>query len=278
MKFGRFNVSSHNLGFLKLDGGSMFGAVPKNLWNKLIPADDQNRIRLAARSLVISDGQRKILVDVGCGDKWDEKRAEIFAIENFPESQWGFNPEEITDVIFTHLHFDHAGGISRWANQEGGDIKPCYPKAIAHITSANFANAKHPNQREKASYLPENVSALEMMKEVNFTSGSQEIYPDLWVHQCDGHTIGQQWIEIKDGSKSIMFATDVVPTSKHLPVPFNMGYDIHAALLMQEKDEFLKKAVDSESIVAFQHDPEISAATITQDKRGHYCVKEVVEL
>lgn len=254
----------------------MFGSVPKNLWNKLIPGDEQNRITLATRSLLIKDGNRTFLVDVGCGDKWSDKEKSIFAVDNFPVSAWGFDPSAVTDVILTHMHFDHGGGISRWKDNSRTSIEPCYPKAKHYLQAGNLDAAKNPIIRERASYLKENISALELV-ETKLTNGSEEIHPGIWVHAVYGHTKAQQLIEVQDGKgRSIMFPTDLIPTSHHLPLPYHMGYDLWAYKLLEEKEAFLSKAMQTNSIVVFQHCPHIPAATITKNERGHYSVKEVI--
>ncbi len=277
MIFGEFEVSTHNLGFFRLDGGSMFGSVPKNIWNKLIQGDSENCIRLAARSLVIRHLDRVFLVDVGLGDKWSGKAKEIFAVDNFPVSKWGFDPKEITDVILTHMHFDHGGGIAKWKDENSKTIEPVYPKAMHYLQESQLEVAKNPNIRERASYLKENISALDLVN-LTKTNGDQEIYPGIKVHECNGHTRGQQWVEVTNKDRSIMFATDLIPTSRHLPLPYHMGYDLWVEKLLEEKDAFLSKAVKTNSIVVFQHDPEVSAATIKKDERGHYAVDEIVDL
>jgi len=279
MKFGRFEVSTHNFGFFRLDGGSMFGAVPKNIWSKLQPGDEDNCIKLATRSLLIKDGARTFLVDLGCGEKWSDKERKIFAINNFPVSELGFEPASVTDVILTHMHFDHCGGISRWKdpNAPAGEreIIPNYPNATHYIQEGNLEIAKNPCVREKASYLKDNVNALELVKTIK-TKGSQEIHPGIWVHEANGHTTGQQWIEVSDGTRSIVYPTDLIPTTGHVPVPYHMGYDMWAYRILVEKEDFLAKAMAKDSIVVFQHDPLIAAATITKDQRGHYAIKETL--
>ena len=274
MKFGRFDVSLHNLGFFRLDGGAMFGSVPKNLWAKRIQPDDENGIRLATRVMLIRDEKRTFLVDVGMGEKWDEKTRRIFAIQNVPPEEWGFAARDVTDVILTHLHFDHAGGISRF-KAGSKDTELTFPRAQLFLQEANLENAKAPNVKERASYLAENIECLDGAM-VSLVSGDMRIYPDIWLHQIDGHTQGQQWVEVRDGGQSLMYATDLVPTSHHLPVPFHMGYDINAGMLLQEKEAFLTKALETDSVVVFEHDPEIPAARIGKDAKGHFCVREVV--
>lgn len=275
MKVGSYQVSTINFGFFRLDGGAMFGSVPKNLWAKLTPADEENCIKLASRSLLIKGHGKTILVDVGLGDKWNEKSRKIFAINNTPTSEWGFNREDVTDVILTHLHFDHAGGITSYKNSSSQEVEISFPNATIYVQEENWVNANSPSLREKASYFPENVLPLNEAKLIK-NIGDLEILPGIIVHKCNGHTLGQQWVEIK-GKQSLMFATDLIPTSHHLPLPFTMGYDIHAAKVMEEKEAFLSYALKNNHIVVFQHDPEIVGCTVKKNEKGHYCVDEVVK-
>lgn len=272
MKLGRFTLHVHNFGFFALDGGSMFGSVPKNLWEKRIPADAQNRIRLATRSLIVEDGPRTFLIDCGMGTKWNEKQRGIYAIESSPAGQKPFQNDSVTDLILTHLHFDHAGGISHWKS-DGVTPEPSFPRAQVYVQEANLANAQAPTVKERASYLPENVNVLAQCT-LKALSGTMEICPGITVHRVDGHTRGQQWVEIHDGGEKIFFATDLIPTSHHLPLPFHMGYDCCAETLLHEKEDFLRRAVAENAIVFFQHDPEHMAATVELDARGHYGVRE----
>ena len=256
----------------------MFGSVPKALWAREAPPDTENRILLATRSLLIEDGKRKILVDAGCGDKWTEKTRAIFSIGEIPD-QYPDTPAPqyplpgITDVILTHLHFDHAGGVSRYG--EGG-LEPCYPGARHFVSAANRENAKHPNVRERASYLAENVDILDRI-DLILTEDGQEILPGLTVHRSDGHTRGLHWIELTDGEVTIAYPADLIPTSKHLPVPYVMGYDMCAERSMEEKRSFLEQAVAGRWIVVFEHDPDLAAARLAFDERGRAIVGERIE-
>lgn len=250
----------------------MFGSVPKNLWAQAAPPDDENRILLATRSLVIEDQDRRILVDLGCGDKWTEKSRAIFAI---PEGE--YRPVlGVTDVLLTHLHFDHAGGVSRF-RQTGPEIEPCYPEAVHHVSAENYENAKRPNVRERASYLPENVNALALVQ-LQLTHDEQEIWPGITVHRSDGHTRGLHWIKVSDGGETIVFPADLCPTSKHLPLPFVMGYDMCAQTALQEKSDFLRGAVEGNWVICFEHDPELAAARVRFDEKGRAFVSEGIEL
>lgn len=271
MKFGEFEISCHNFGNFALDGGAMFGSVPKNIWSRHIAADDKNRIPLATNCLLIRYRKQLILVDVGLGEKWNDKERSIYAINNKPESEWGFNPNEVTDIILTHLHFDHAGGISYF--DESGKVCPKFPKARVWLQEENLENAKSPGLKEKASYLPENINVLKEYR-LELVRGSQEIFSNIWVHQANGHTEGQQWIEIRDGSKSIAYTTDLIPTSHHLPLPFTMGYDMCAKTILDEKKALLDKALKDDWIIAFEHDVALEAARICLSDKGHFAVKE----
>jgi glyoxylase-like metal-dependent hydrolase (beta-lactamase superfamily II) len=260
MQIGRYRITLHNHGFFRLDGGAMFGSVPKTLWARDAPPDDENRILLATRSLVIDDANRRLLVDVGCGDKWNEKSRQIFCIASDP-----YQPVPgVTDVLLTHLHFDHAGGVSCFLE---GQPTPNYPRAKHFVSQINFENARNPHRRERASYLPENVDVLKQVDLV-LTQNGQEIWPGISVHQCDGHTRGLQWVKVADTETTLAFPTDLIPSSKHLPVPYVMGYDMCAEVAMAEKESFLQQAVDGNWIVVFEHDPAVAAGRISFDEQG----------
>lgn len=270
IKFGEFEITLYNFGFFRLDGGSMFGSVPKNIWSKRIPADSENCIKLALRSMVIRTAKRLFLVDVGMGEKWSDKERAIYGLDNFPESTRPFAADEVTDIILTHLHFDHAGGISHRTPQ--GEIALSYPNARIHVQEANLANALNPNMKERASYLKDNVEPVRSAN-INLLQDGTEIYPGISGHRVDGHTIGQQWIEVRNGNESIVFPTDLIPTAAHLPVPFHMGYDICAGTILKEKADFLERAEKHNWTVVFQHDAEVESGKVGRDQKGHFCLR-----
>jgi glyoxylase-like metal-dependent hydrolase (beta-lactamase superfamily II) len=277
MRVGPFTVSAYNHGYFRLDGGAMFGTVPKTIWSKLMPPDDDNRIRMAARSLIIRAEERVFMVDAGMGDRWTEKLRRIYDIQPEADNDPGFDTDSVTDIILTHLHFDHARGIFRARPEAEGEVDLRYPQARVYVQAANYENARKPNARERASYLAEDVKLLERTPLV-FTSGSQELYPGIWVHGTNGHTRGHQWVEVKNGDVSIAFPSDIVPTSRHLPLPYLMGYDVSAETLLGEKDELLNRAVAERWILVFGHDPDVPAGRITRDEKGHYTLEEEIAL
>jgi len=275
MTFGRFRVSLVNHGFYRLDGGAMFGTVPKNVWSRLTPSDGENCIRLATRSLRIDAPGRTFIADIGSGEKWPDKLRAIYAIQNLPPGETGFDPAAVTDIVLSHLHFDHAGGISRYRPGNPTEVELCFPQARVYLQAENYDTARDPNPRERASYLRENVQILQQAPLV-LTHGSEEIYPDIWVHQNNGHTRGQQWLEVKAGHESLVFPADLVPTHHHLPLPYTMGYDMSAETLLREKGSFLSRAVAGRWIVVFCHDPDIPAGRVNIDDKGRYVLGEVV--
>jgi glyoxylase-like metal-dependent hydrolase (beta-lactamase superfamily II) len=183
----------------------------------------------------------------------------------------------VTDLVLTHLHFDHAGGAVRYAPAGPPDLELCYPKATVYLQAANLENAKAPNLREKASYLRENVLPLERGN-LRLTYGSEEIHPGIRVHRSDGHTRGLQWLEVRTGAETVAFPSDLIPTARHIPLAYTMGYDICAEGLLAEKEDFLRRAARGNWIVVFVHDPDIPAARVTVDAQGRYVLGEVISL
>lgn len=275
MKIGSLTINEVVFGFFGLDGGCMFGSVPKNLWVRSIGADEENRIPLVCRSLLIKHEERQFLVDVGMGEKWSDKQRQIYGIRNTPQFNWGFEPSQVTDVVLTHLHFDHAGGISY--RHSDGSLKLSYPHAKVHLQCANWDRARNPSLKDRASYLSENVTPLQDADLVLY-DGDVEIYPGITAHRVDGHTPGQQWVEISAGDSRLFFATDLIPTSHHVPLAYHMGYDVCADTLLPEKEAFLARAVDENAIVCFQHDRDVQAARIVRNARGQYEISERLTL
>jgi glyoxylase-like metal-dependent hydrolase (beta-lactamase superfamily II) len=275
MQIGRFNVRSILFGRFRLDGGAMFGVVPKNIWAKRLTPDAENCIPLAARCLCIRDETRCVLVDTGFGAKWKDSQTRIYGFELTSPDKLGVAPEEVTDIILTHLHFDHAGGISYF--DRAGELQLAFPDARIYLQQANFETALRPNARERASYLKENVEVLKRAR-LTLLEGESEILPGVFVHRTDGHTEGHQWVEVADEHDSLFFAADLIPTAHHLPLAYHMGYDICVQKVLQEKEVFLNAALARQAVVAFQHDAHTEAVTLKAGEAGGALVSEVLSL
>jgi glyoxylase-like metal-dependent hydrolase (beta-lactamase superfamily II) len=263
LELGDWTLHTLEAGALWLDGGAMFGSVPKALWSRTNPPDERNRIHLAMRCLLLVGHGRRVLVDVGLGDKPDAKFRDIFRVEDAPAlsdslAAAGFAPGDVTDVLLTHLHFDHAGGATV---RNGDELRPRYPGARYYVQRRNWENAHAPNPRERASYLPENFDPLEQAGVLELWDGPDACpWPGVSLVTTDGHTRGQQLVRIEGGGRIVYFVTDLIPTAAHVRIPFVMGYDIAAIETMTEKQSLLGRAVDEGAWIALEHDPEIALA------------------
>lgn len=257
LNLGDWTLHTIESGALWLDGGAMFGSVPRPLWSKLNPPDDRNRIRLAMRCLLLEGHGRRVLIDVGLGDKNDAKFREIFRVEDEPtlESSLaaaGCPIGNVTDVLLTHLHFDHAGGSTVRAGEK---LVPRVPNARYHVQKRNWENAHAPNPRERASYLRENFDPLAEAGVLEFWDGAGSPWPGVSVIPAEGHTRGQQLVRIEGGGTVVYYVADLIPTASHVRIPFVMGYDIAAIETMAEKRALLERAAAENAWVCLEHDP-----------------------
>ncbi|MCB9831207.1 MAG: MBL fold metallo-hydrolase [Planctomycetes bacterium] len=265
MKIGRWKLESIEAGSLRLDGGAMFGSVPKAIWSRAHPADEDNRIELSCRLLLADDGERRVLVDTGMGDKWDPKGASIYGLAEGHVGlrerlgAVGVDPDSISDVVLTHLHFDHAGGVSH--RDQDGQLRPSFPRARHWLQHRNLENARHPNPRERASYLAENHEPLAAV-ELELLQGECEIMPGLRVMPSDGHTVGMQIVAFEDGERSLTYCADLIPTASHVHPAFTMGYDINAGLLIEEKARLMARRREGEHHLFFEHEPRGAAGRL----------------
>ena len=264
MKIGKYKLSIIESGFFGLDGGAMFGIVPKPLWEKTNPSDEANRIKLSTRHLILESDSRKIIIDTGMGEKWDEKMKSIYAVEENVSMQSaldkkGLKVEDITDVILTHLHFDHTGG-STVANN--GKLEPAFPNAKYYVQKQNYDWGINPSQRDKGSYLIENFKPLFEEGVLNFINGNESFDNEIEFIVINGHTFSQQMVKVSDGSSTILFCADLIPTISHIPLPYIMGYDLQPLVTLEEKKKYLKIAVDENWKLFFGHDPEFALATV----------------
>lgn len=273
----KFSLYTIENGRFKLDGGAMFGVVPKTLWSKQIPPDDLNRIDMAMRSLLIASKKtgRVYLIDTGIGRKFNEKYTKIYGLD-FNHSDMdrslavqGFKKSDITDIIFTHLHFDHSGGIST-INEEG-EPELEFPNANIWVTNKQWETANQPNAREKASFFKENLDPIRNSGHLQLIDEGHEYEPGLTHVVVNGHSLGQQLPFITTNKGNILFAGDLVPTFAHLPTPWLMGYDMYPTKTLQEKDAILTDCYKKDIFLYMQHDS--IHEIISLEKKGNYFVK-----
>ena len=257
-------------GHFKLDGGAMFGVVPKALWQKTNPADAQNRIEMAARSLLIEDGNHLILIDTGMGNKQSDKffgHYGLWGDHSLDRSlkTHGFHRDDITDVFFTHLHFDHCGGAI--VRNPKGFYEPAFKNARFWSHKDHWKWATEPNVREKASFLPENILPIEESGQLNVLDSSHTPL-GFDVLLVDGHTEKQMLPLLNYKGKRILFAADLIPTAGHLPIPYVMGYDTRPLLSLQEKEKILGDAVKEDTLLFLEHDPHHMLISLIQTEKG----------
>ncbi len=267
LTLGEWTLHTLETGALWLDGGAMFGSVPKPLWSRTNPPDERNRIRLAMRCLLLAGHGRRVLVDIGLGDKSDAKFRDIFRVEDEPRLEdslaaIGLAPADVTDVVLTHLHFDHAGGSTA---REGDALRPRLPRARWYVQRANWDNAHAPNPRERASYLRENFDPLEAAGVLEFWDGPVRPWPGVSLFTAQGHTRGQQLVRVEGGGRVAYFVADLIPTASHVRIPYVMGYDIAAIETMAEKQAVLGQAADEGAWIVLEHDPDVALARPRRD-------------
>jgi glyoxylase-like metal-dependent hydrolase (beta-lactamase superfamily II) len=268
-----------NTGYFKLDGGAMFGVVPKSIWNKINPADENNLCSWALRCLLIEDGNRLILVDNGNGDKQDAKFFSHYYLHGDDTlekslAKHGFHKDDITDVFLTHLHFDHCGGS---IVRKGDNLVPAFKNATYWSNEVHWDWAVHPNEREKASFLKENIlpikesgrlKFLEVAPLSNNSLGSTEFSDNISVRFVSGHTEAMMLPQICYGDKTIVYMADLLPSAGHIPMPYVMAYDMFPLTTLNEKRAFLNEAVENNYILFFEHDPKIECCDLHKTEKG----------
>ncbi len=260
---GDVRLTVLDAGTVWLDGGAMFGVVPKPLWERKRPPDERNRIRLAMNVLLIEDGARRILVDTGAGTKADAKTTEIFGLQAKSAAQTlepaSLAPEDIDTVVCTHLHFDHAGGNTRRAGD--GSLEPAYPRAEYVIQHGELQLARMDNERIRAAFLPEDYEPLVEQDRVRLVEGDTELTGDVALRLAPGHTTHMQIVTV-GGPGTVAFLADLVPTSSHLPFGWGMGFDLEPLVTLASKKRFLPRAADEGWVVVFEHDRELPLARL----------------
>lgn len=263
---------SVNAGHFKLDGGAMFGTVPKSIWNKLNPADDNNMCSWAMRCLLIEDGNRLFLIDNGMGNKQSEKFFGYYYMHGDDTlekslNRAGFTADDITDMILSHLHFDHCGG-SIQHNKDKTGYEPAFKNAVYYSTERHWKWATEPNPREKPSFLSENILPIQESGQLKFLSEGESITENISVMFANGHTDGMMVPHIKYKGKTLVYMADMMPSVGHIPVNYVMGYDTRPLLTMQEREPFMKRAADEEYILFLEHDPVNECCTVQHTDKG----------
>jgi glyoxylase-like metal-dependent hydrolase (beta-lactamase superfamily II) len=280
MRIGNYECYPVETGRFALDGGAMFGVVPRVFWTATNPPDERNRIDMAVRALLLVGNGRKILVDNGNGDKWAPKIADIYRLDN---SRWelksslqkyGVVPEDITDVILTHLHFDHAGGSTVVRD---GVLKPAFPNARYYVQRAHWEQAMHPTEKDRASFMPDDYMPLREHGVLEFVEGEFEIFPQVSLLVMNGHTASQQLVKVSDGKTTLLYCCDLFPMTPHIPLPYIMAYDLRPLVTLEEKRKILLKAVDEEWILFFEHDPVTAAGYAERTEKG-YRLRNAVDI
>ena len=273
MKIGKYELYAIETGSFGLDGGAMFGIIPKPLWSKLNPADELNRVTLNARNLLLVSESRKILIDSGIGGNWDDKFARIYRLDlSVNTSQksldkLGIKPEEITDVLLTHLHFDHTGG-STTLNE--GKWVPTYPNAKYYVQKKHFDWALNPSDRDRGSFIQNRFMPLHKEGLLYFIDGEVPFDDEIDFLLINGHTFFHQMIKIQDSSNTVLYCGDLFPFTSHIPIPYVMGYDLQPLITVQEKKKILPQAIEENWKLFFEHDPEVIMATVSQSNKGFY--------
>ena len=259
-------------GYFRLDGGAMFGVVPKTLWERRAPADDRNRIAMAMRPLLVKSN-RLMIIDAGAGDKMDPKLADIYGFDRRENldvmmARAGVRAEDIDIVLASHLHFDHAGGFT--ARDASGAVRPRFPNARYLVNAGEYEDATHPHERNRASYFAENYMPLKEAGVLDLTEDDQAIAPGIRVRRTGGHTRFHQIIYLESRGKTAVFAADLIPTTAHIDVPWIMAYDLYPMETLEFKRAFVKEAIEREYIIFFEHDPTVAAGYIRQKDRRLY--------
>ncbi|CAL2062140.1 MBL fold metallo-hydrolase [Tenacibaculum sp. 190524A05c] len=259
-------------GNFKLDGGALFGVVPRTLWQKTNPADANNMIEMGMRCMLIEDGDRLTLIDTGIGNKQSDKFFGYYYLYgdfslDASLAAHGFHRDDITDVFLTHLHFDHCGGAIQW-NKDRTGFEPAFKNARFWSNSRHWDWAVNPNPREKASFLKENILPIEESGQLNFLHLNARDYVGFDVIFKDGHTEKQMLPKIEYQGKTMVFMADLLPTAGHIPLPYVMGYDTRPLLTLKEKEAFLKEAADNEYYLFLEHDAHNELVTVKHTEKG----------
>ena len=278
MKIGKYDLYSVETSEFGLDGGAMFGIIPKPVWEKKVSADELNRVNMVTRSLLLVSDEKKILIDTGNGTKWEEKYKQIYDINtdqyNIEKSlgKYGFSSEQITDVICTHMHFDHIGGNTKI---ESGEVVPTFPNAKYWISEENWKLANHPSQKDAGSFIEHDWKVLAENQMIEIIDGREPFIEGIETIITHGHTPGLLHPIVSDGSNKLFYGADIFPMVAHIPIPWVMAYDVQPVVTMEEKQKLLQKMEREDWILFFEHDPHIQACTVHKDGKHYKLNKEI---
>lgn len=278
LALGSFRVHEIRDGTFALDGGAMFGVVPRPLWEKKLAPDERHRVRLALRCLLIEVEDRRILVDDGIGSEWSDKHRDQYGINQSDYdldrelARAGCTREQVTDVVLTHLHFDHAGGTVR---REKGELQLAFPNATFHLQRRNWEWAHNASERDRGSFRGDTFALLKASGRLNLLDGPTELIDGFELFLSEGHTVGLQLPRLQGDGRELVYCGDLIPTTAHLKPSWNMAYDLHPLTVVEEKKALLAEAVEEGWILFFEHDPDIAACTVRED-RGEIVVDQVV--
>lgn len=266
------NLYTIETGYFKLDGGAMFGVVPKSIWNKLNPSDENNMCNWAMRCLLVESGNRLVLIDNGLGEKQDDKFFSYYFLngdDTLGKSlrKHGFSEDDITDVFLTHLHFDHCGGSIKWnSNRTGYEL--AFKNATYWSSKKHWDWAVHPNSREKASFLKENILPIQESGHLKFIGDGEKLFDGFTVHEVNGHTESMMLPQIQYKDKNLLYCADLIPSMAHIPLPYIMAYDVRPLITLDEKIKLLNEAAANDTILFFEHDPKIECCSIEKTEKG----------
>ena len=280
MKIGKYDLYSVETSEFGLDGGAMFGIIPKPVWEKKVSADELNRVNMVTRSLLLVSDEKKILIDTGNGTKWEEKYKKIYDINtdqyNIEKSlgKYGFSSEQITDVICTHMHFDHIGGNTKI---KSGEVVPTFPNAKYWISEENWKLANHPSQKDAGSFIEHDWKVLAENQMIEIIDGREPFIEGIETFVTHGHTPGLLHPIVSDGSNKLFYGADIFPMVAHIPIPWVMAYDVQPVVTMEEKQKLLQKMEREDWILFFEHDPHIQACTVHKDGK-HYKLNKRIQI
>ena len=258
-------------GNLKLDGGAMFGVVPKTIWGKAYPSDENNLCNWSMRCLLVVDGDRRILIDNGIGDKQDDKFLKHYHLNGDATLEGslkkaGYTPDDITDMVLTHLHFDHCGGSIIKTGEDS--YEPAFKNATYWISKPQWEWATHPNRRERASFLKENILPIRETGQLELVETEKELFPGFRVVFYNGHTDGQMIPHISYNGKTVVFMADLLPSTAHVPLPYVMAFDTRPLLTLQEKEKFFSEALENDYVLFLEHDLYHECCTLEMTEKG----------